>query len=88
VGQKLVVPCKKAPKPPKPPKKPPVKPPRKPVQNCRLLVVVEPGDTLTRIANETCSTVDAIARRNGIRNPNVIYSWQRLCVPTRPYWCR
>jgi LysM repeat protein len=88
-GQRLVVPCKKAAKkPPKPPKHPPAKPPSGPVKNCRLLVVVKPGDTLTRIARHTCSTVDAIATRNHIWNPNRIYSGQRLCVPTRPFWCR
>ena len=93
VGQKLVVPCKKVVKhTKKPPKRPPVKPPKRaPVMrpaNCRILYVVHPGDTLSEVARYTCSTVNAIAHRNNIWNPNRIYSGQRLCIPTRPYWCR
>lgn len=89
VGWKLTVPCKKVVKQPKrPPKRPPVRPPTGRVQNCRLLYVVRPGDSLSAIANYTCSTVEALAHRNRIRNPSRIYSWQKLCVPIRPYWCR
>ncbi len=89
VGQKLVVPCKKVAKHPvKPPKRPPVKPPAKRTPNCRILYVVQPGDTLSGIARYTCSTVGAISQRNHIWNPNCIRSGQRLCIPIRPYWCR
>lgn len=89
VGQKLVVPCKKAVKHhKKPPKKPPVKPPTRRAANCRILYTVKPGNTLSGIARYTCSTVQAISQRNHIRNPNWIYSGQRLCIPIRPYWCR
>jgi LysM repeat protein len=94
VGQKLVVPCKKVAKAKvkyvkkPPPKKVVVKPPVTRAKNCRILYVVKPGDTLSEIARYTCSTVPAIAHRNHIPNPNRIYSWQRLCVPIQPYWCR
>jgi LysM repeat protein len=89
VGWKLRVPCTAMPKPPrKPPRKPPVKPPDRHARNCRLLYVVESGDTLSGVAEHTCSTVAAIATRNHIPNPNHIYTGQRLCIPIRPYWCR
>jgi LysM repeat protein len=88
VGQKLVVPCKQPVKQLKPPKRPPVKPPSGRTANCRILYTVKPGDTLSGIARYTCSTVQAISQRNQIWNPNRIYSWQRLCIPIRPYWCR
>jgi LysM repeat protein len=29
-------------------------------------------------------TVSAIVACNGIKNPNVIYAGQRLCIPVRP----
>jgi len=42
---------------------------------------VQRGDTLTKVAAKYGSTVQAIAQRNGLRNVNLIYVGQRLCVP-------
>lgn len=91
VGQKLWVPCK-AKVEPRPPKKPAVKPhvqpPKWSPRGCRGVYLVKPGDTLSSIARRTCSTVNAIAQRNGIWNPNRIHSWTRLCIPQWPNKCR
>jgi LysM repeat protein len=46
-----------------------------------LYYTVRPGDVLWRIAFRYGSSVMAIARASGIRNPNLIYPNQRLCVP-------
>ncbi|MCZ7546108.1 MAG: LysM peptidoglycan-binding domain-containing protein [Anaerolineae bacterium] len=43
--------------------------------------VVQPGDTLYRIALRYGTTVSALATANGIANPNRIYSGQRLVIP-------
>lgn len=43
--------------------------------------IVQPGDTLYRIATSHGTTVESIAARNGIANPNVIQSGQRLALP-------
>jgi putative chitinase len=42
---------------------------------------VQPGDTLSGIAARHGSTVDAIARANGISNPNFIQVGQQLSIP-------
>jgi len=42
---------------------------------------VQPGDTLSAIAQRHGSTVDAIARANGITNPNFIQVGQQLRIP-------
>jgi LysM repeat protein len=39
------------------------------------------GDTLTRIARRCHSSIAAIARASGVRNPNRIYVGQRLVIP-------
>src|SRR5688572_25550513 len=39
------------------------------------------GDTLTRIARRCGSSVSAIARASGVRNPNLIRVGQRLNIP-------
>lgn len=48
---------------------------------------VRPGDTLGDIAARFRTTVDALVRDNGIRDPDVIYPGQRLRIrlaePTR-----
>ena len=44
--------------------------------------VVQPGDSLTRIAQRFGTTVDAIQRANNIANPNVIFAGQTLIIPT------
>jgi hypothetical protein len=43
---------------------------------------VAPGDTLGDLGWQYHSSALAIARANHIRNPNLIYVSQRLCVPT------
>ncbi len=67
LGQRLVVPCKGAE--PKPP------------SDACTWYAVQRGDTLTKVAAKYGSTVQAIAQRNGLRNVNLIYVGQRLCVP-------
>ena len=42
---------------------------------------VQPGDTLGAIAQRFGTTVDALARLNGISNPNLIYPGQVLRLP-------
>lgn len=44
--------------------------------------IVQPGDTLSLIAQRFNTTVAAIAQANGIVNPNVIRVGQSLAVPT------
>src|SRR5579863_9033164 len=44
--------------------------------------VVQPGDTLFRIALRYGVTVAQIAALNGIANPNLIFSGQTLQIPT------
>ncbi len=44
---------------------------------------VQRGDTLYAIALRYNTTVSALANRNGITNPNLIYPGQRLCVNSR-----
>jgi murein DD-endopeptidase MepM/ murein hydrolase activator NlpD len=44
--------------------------------------VVQPGDTLSLIAQRFNSTVDAIAQANAVLNPNLIFVGQLLAVPT------
>ncbi len=43
--------------------------------------IVRPGENLRSIATLYGTTVDAIARANGIVNPNYIYVGQRLTIP-------
>jgi LysM repeat protein len=43
--------------------------------------VVQPGDTLRRIAQRFNTTVATLAQLNGIANVNLIFSGQRLTVP-------
>jgi LysM repeat protein len=43
--------------------------------------VVQRGDTLGTIARRFGTTITAIAQRNGIVNPNLIYSGQALIIP-------
>jgi len=44
--------------------------------------IVKRGDTLYRIARSYGVNVWAIARANGITNPNRIYAGQRVVIPT------
>jgi LysM repeat protein len=52
-----------------------------PPSTCRAIYVVRAGDTLYRIALRYGTTYTELARVNGISNPRLIYSGQRLCIP-------
>ncbi len=52
------------------------------VQASGLIHVVQRGENLYRIAMRYGTTVQAIARANGITNPNLIYAGQRLIIPS------
>ena len=45
--------------------------------------VVQPGDTLSEIAQRFGSSVDALVRANGIDDPDLILVGQILCIPPR-----
>jgi len=47
---------------------------------CALYYTVRWGDTLAKIATRYGTSVAFLARYNGIRNPNIIYAGQRICV--------
>ena len=47
-----------------------------------MVHVVRWGETLQYIARRYGTTVEALVRANGLRNPNRIYAGQRLTVPT------
>ncbi|MCL6593100.1 MAG: LysM domain-containing protein [Alicyclobacillus sp.] len=47
--------------------------------------VVQRGDTLGTIAARFGTTVEAIVRVNGIRNPDMIYKGQILRIPSEYY---
>jgi LysM repeat protein len=49
--------------------------------SCPHVYIVRKGDTLSKLARHYKTTVHALARANGIRDPNKIYVGQRLCVP-------
>jgi len=49
------------------------------------IYIVKYGDTLSKIAREYNTTVNAIATANNIRNVNLIYVGQRLVIPTNRY---
>jgi LysM repeat protein len=42
---------------------------------------VKPGDTLAKIAAATGTSVQALMQANGIKNPNLVYTGQRLVIP-------
>ena len=46
-----------------------------------VIYIVKKGDTLWNIAKEFGSTVDGIARTNGIEDRNKIYPGQKLYIP-------
>lgn len=59
----------------------PPQPPVPPPGGCRVTYVVRRGDTLSAIAWRYGSSVWAIAARNNIANPNLIFPGQVLCIP-------
>ncbi len=60
---------------------PVVPPPPPPPGGCRATYMVRRGDTLSSIAWRYGSSVWAIASRNNIANPNLIFPGQVLCIP-------
>ncbi|MBN1221201.1 MAG: LysM peptidoglycan-binding domain-containing protein [Anaerolineae bacterium] len=44
--------------------------------------IIQPGDTLWRLAKRFNTTVDDLVRANNIQNPNLIIVGQRLLIPT------
>jgi GH25 family lysozyme M1 (1,4-beta-N-acetylmuramidase) len=48
--------------------------------NEKLIYVVQAGDTVTGIARKYGTSVQEIARLNGLENPNIIYVGQKLRV--------
>lgn len=71
VGQQLVIPVASAPSAPAP-------------GGTTTVHIVQPGETLFRIALRYNTTVEAIAQANGISNPWYIYPGQQLTVPLGP----
>ncbi len=51
-----------------------------PSNECATVYHVQRGDTLSKIAHRYGVDAHALARANGIINPNVIYRGQRLCI--------
>lgn len=76
VGQRLVIPGT--------PGTPgtPVPPPPTQQPGGETTYTVQRGDTLGNIARRFGTTAQAIAQRNGIANPNLIFPGQRLIIPT------
>ncbi|MDP9807113.1 LysM repeat protein [Trueperella bonasi] len=57
--------------------------PKTPVFTSQLMnYQVKAGDTLSSIAIRTGTTVDALARENNLRNPNLIFPGQKLRIPS------
>lgn len=48
---------------------------------CRASLVVPKGETLARIAGQYGTSVRALVRANHIRNADLVYAGQRLCIP-------
>jgi LysM repeat protein len=49
-----------------------------------MTYIVQPGDTLYKIARKFNTTVEAILAANNIPNPNLIYPGQLLEIPEEP----
>jgi LysM repeat protein len=52
---------------------------------CGTVYIVKRGDTLGLIAKRYGVTVNAIVACNKIKNPNLIYAGQKLCIPPAPH---
>jgi LysM repeat protein len=91
VGQKLKVPCDGQPPvividgghkpPPDGGHKPPDGGAKPPDGGQCLAYVVQKGDTVTKIAAHYGSSVAAISAANHLKNANLIYVGQKLCIP-------
>lgn len=46
----------------------------------KMSVTVEPGDTLSKIAKDHDTTVDALLKLNDIKNPDLIYPGQKIVL--------
>jgi LysM repeat protein len=57
--------------------------PHKPGAGCSAFHTIRHGETLYSIGRHYRVSPWAIASANGIRNQNLIYSGQRLCIPDR-----
>lgn len=44
--------------------------------------IVQPGDTLSGIAEQFGTTAEVLAQLNGVQNPNLIYVGQRIVLPS------
>lgn len=53
----------------------------KPGYDCRAWHQVKPGDTLGKISGKYGAAMKGIIRANGIKNPDVIFLGQKLCIP-------
>jgi LysM repeat protein len=53
-----------------------------PIQFIEVFIVykIQKRDTLTKIARNTCGTIDAIVKRNNIKNPDKIYAGKSLTL--------
>lgn len=73
VGQKLKLPCASV---------PPVTvtPPLPPAAGDCTWVTVQRGDTVSSLAAKYRSTVKLIVEKNGLKNANLIYVGQKLCI--------
>jgi LysM repeat protein len=82
VGQALEIPVGPTATPIPPGPTPTPGPPQPtPVPPVQQTYVVQPGDTLTRIAARFGTTVQALVQANNIVNPNLIYVGQVLIIP-------
>lgn len=84
VGQVLEIPVGPTQVPPVVPPGPtptPQPPPSTPVPPSNQTYVVQPGDTLSKIARQFGTTVQALVQANNIVNPNLIYVGQVLVIP-------
>ena len=50
-----------------------------------IIYIIQDGDTLWKIAKRFRSTVDELARMNGIENPDLIYAGNKLYIPKFNY---
>jgi phospholipase C len=59
-------------------------PPPPPTDLAQETYLVQPGDTLSQIAERFGTPVEALARANGIEDPNLVFAGQTLRVPVVP----